>query len=413
MPNINLLQTITSATDDGSYFVVSDKGLARRFKFGNFVAQLKQTIADVGRTNQDLNTTDAVVFKSVVLQDHAETINETEHAHGFQSDSTHADGSSLKFGDFVGSLRFGGYDGIHNTILDHGLSSSGLAAVATEDWACNGEVTTNAGTGLFLYHQPAGIQLTTSSRVSAFFVSSTSTSAGSQPTSTIRIGSVSSLPHPISTSSDGLYTFTGPGRSDVFFVNSRVYHTGIPVEDPAPENATLTGTNSISFISSRGSTFAGYRQPVKTGDTIGAVLFRGTNVSNSVNFGVDTAQIRVHATSDFTANTRGSSMHIITCSSSTGASPVFSVDIQPERILYAAAKHSFINESYGRPLSIIDGKLYFNDNTIQQTAYPGFVGTVPSNSFSQGTQGQMAFDANYIYVCISTDRWKRIAASDF
>ena len=34
---------------------------------------------------------------------------------------------------------------------------------------------------------------------------------------------------------------------------------------------------------------------------------------------------------------------------------------------------------------------------------------VPANATSAGTAGQIAFDANYIYVCTATNTWKRVA----
>lgn len=38
----------------------------------------------------------------------------------------------------------------------------------------------------------------------------------------------------------------------------------------------------------------------------------------------------------------------------------------------------------------------------------------PANSSSTGTKGTIVYDANYLYICVNTDSWKRIAlASDF
>ena len=33
----------------------------------------------------------------------------------------------------------------------------------------------------------------------------------------------------------------------------------------------------------------------------------------------------------------------------------------------------------------------------------------PASATSQGIQGQLAFDASYIYICTATDTWKRAA----
>lgn len=37
--------------------------------------------------------------------------------------------------------------------------------------------------------------------------------------------------------------------------------------------------------------------------------------------------------------------------------------------------------------------------------------SVPSTATSSGTAGQMAKDANYLYICIATNTWKRVALS--
>ena len=56
MPNINLLQTITTASSNQAYFIVSNDGLVRRFKFENFVTQLQQNITGANRTDQNLRS---------------------------------------------------------------------------------------------------------------------------------------------------------------------------------------------------------------------------------------------------------------------------------------------------------------------------------------------------------------------
>ena len=67
MPNINLLQAITTATEDNAYFIVSNNGLVRRFKFENFVTQLQQSITDVNRTDQNLFTNSNVLFATATV----------------------------------------------------------------------------------------------------------------------------------------------------------------------------------------------------------------------------------------------------------------------------------------------------------------------------------------------------------
>lgn len=40
-------------------------------------------------------------------------------------------------------------------------------------------------------------------------------------------------------------------------------------------------------------------------------------------------------------------------------------------------------------------------------------GSVPANSSANGTTGQIAFDSNYIYCCVSTNTWKRSALTSW
>lgn len=50
--------------------------------------------------------------------------------------------------------------------------------------------------------------------------------------------------------------------------------------------------------------------------------------------------------------------------------------------------------------------------SIQQT-FPGqFVG-VPAASSSAGVPGQFSYDANFLYLCVSSNSWRRIALSTF
>lgn len=50
--------------------------------------------------------------------------------------------------------------------------------------------------------------------------------------------------------------------------------------------------------------------------------------------------------------------------------------------------------------------------------YKGWVGgnlvsEAPESSTSPGTKNQMYIDEDCIYVCVDTDKWKKVALSDF
>ena len=199
MPNINLLQTITTATDNNAYFVVSNNGLARRFKYENLVTQLQGNIPDLNRTDQNLFTNSNVTFQSVNVFDFAATLNSGEINHGFQASSYHPGGTAIEQRDYLGTIRFGGFDGTTNTLIDKNQSTFGISAYASENWASTGTVTTRSGTGFNMYYQPVNTQLSTSSR--AIILSAFSTSTGdTQAISLVRMGSVPGEPFLITTS---------------------------------------------------------------------------------------------------------------------------------------------------------------------------------------------------------------------
>jgi hypothetical protein len=60
------------------------------------------------------------------------------------------------------------------------------------------------------------------------------------------------------------------------------------------------------------------------------------------------------------------------------------------------------------PVMIWPGRIVANH--IDVTSLSLFA-TVPTTSTSTGEAGQMAYDANYFYVCIASNTWKRTALS--
>ena len=51
-------------------------------------------------------------------------------------------------------------------------------------------------------------------------------------------------------------------------------------------------------------------------------------------------------------------------------------------------------------LWIFDGTNNYPISTIEHT---------PSSASDTGTKGQVAWDSSYIYICVATDTWKRVA----
>ena len=73
---------------------------------------------------------------------------------------------------------------------------------------------------------------------------------------------------------------------------------------------------------------------------------------------------------------------------------------------------SFGDKSFTGNLKLTtDGKgLMFTSGTEEVWIY---VSSVPGTPTSEGTVGEIAFDAHHLYRCVATNTWKRVALSDW
>lgn len=62
---------------------------------------------------------------------------------------------------------------------------------------------------------------------------------------------------------------------------------------------------------------------------------------------------------------------------------------------------------YSSSNTISISNVTFSDNTSQNTAFLKV--SAPANSTSNGILGNIAWDTNYLYICTSTNTWKRVA----
>jgi len=71
--------------------------------------------------------------------------------------------------------------------------------------------------------------------------------------------------------------------------------------------------------------------------------------------------------------------------------------------------------NYGLKTNWIEEKTAGNGVTIDgcliKDGYPHIPNHTPSSASDTGTEGQVCYDANYIYMCIATNTWKRVAIS--
>ena len=65
---------------------------------------------------------------------------------------------------------------------------------------------------------------------------------------------------------------------------------------------------------------------------------------------------------------------------------------------------TYPNPTVSSSAALTLSSLILNANNIDITS-----SLTPASAADTGTQGQIAWDANYIYVCIATNTWKRVA----
>jgi hypothetical protein len=85
------------------------------------------------------------------------------------------------------------------------------------------------------------------------------------------------------------------------------------------------------------------------------------------------------------------------------------VKLAPSDFIATNGTSVIFNETtYGG--EIIDFHAY---NTPSTGVSPNVIHNPPTSSSSSGLAGQMSYDSDYLYVCISSNSWKRVSLSSF
>ena len=247
MPNINLLQAITSATSS-TFLVVSDEGVARRLNFAGISSQIEKNFTTGVRTDQNLYTTSTVRFVGQTLRGEAgQYYIRPAESIGYVFDyynNTSANPTAIRFGDTLGSLRFGGYDGTKYIGFDRKSSVVEWLAFASEDFESSANTVTNAGAAWTINYQPPGTQLEFLSR-QRIITGTWRTRAGLSLTSgnpqpavaQLIIGSgqgpTTSTNTPILSSDFGNDRYKGYGSTTVDFLLANINQVGVTEQDSA------------------------------------------------------------------------------------------------------------------------------------------------------------------------------------
>lgn len=279
------------------------------------------------------------------------------------SRGTHTAPTALQNGDGYALLVSGGYDG-RNWSSDRGQVNSFLGWYANENWTNDGSTgTNNAGTGFQIWAQPAWARLGINQSRQRFLNVNWTTSTNSPSAINISFGSGTDGTNPTIIASDGT-SYTGYGRTNFNLLNGNISLFTVPAQDTAPDNAGLTATNAISFISNRRSGTSGRRNPVASGDDLGVIVFRGQHVPNGTGTGLRGASITGRTLEAFTSTRAGSSITIATVNSGT-TSEAERMFISDAVMRYRSDNHRLTNKDNSWPMMDITTSTGFvRSNTI-------------------------------------------------
>jgi hypothetical protein len=240
------------------------------------------------------------------------------------SRGTGASPTATGSGDNLGAVNFGGYDGTNWLSSQAGsvstLPPASIFVNAAEAFANNGTTTTNAGTTMFMRLQPVATQLNTTSRRNWFVSSWTagSTATNSPPILNLSIGQGADGTNPTLTPASGVGSFgTGSGRIGWQWNGVSQGIVGVPSQDTAPDNATLTATNVVTFISGRRSSVSGRRNALATGDTVGQFNFNAQTAASQTGNGSTVASMSVSMVEAAGASARGTRFTLQTVNTGT------------------------------------------------------------------------------------------------
>jgi hypothetical protein len=187
------------------------------------------------------------------------------------------------------------------------------------------------------------------------------------------IGSGVDSTAPTMTMVDGT-TYTGYGRANITFPNSLMFVQGVPSQDTAPDNNSLTGTNVVTIAGNRRSGVSSRRNPIVIGDTLGGINFNGQSASNATGVGVTGASITATALDNFSGGTtRGTSFIISTVNSGTSITST-RLSLSDRFNSYRADQHQFVDKNnFWIPLSFTTSTW---NSSIDSQVFGNTAGTV-------------------------------------
>ena len=265
--------------------------------------------------------------------------------------------TAVASGDTIAAIFPGGFDGNNWSSDYHSTNpNSAMYWSASENWTYDSTGVTTAtlagGTlhGYFLHPAWTKVQPGGGSRQRVQASTSWTTSTTSPSILNWNLGSGIDGTTPTLTLLNGT-TSTGFGRMNEFHINSSMFIHGVPIYDPAPDNATLTATNFITIVSNRRSGTSGRRNQIQSGDSLGGIAWNGQTSSSSIGQGSQSAVLVGGALETFTSTARGTFVGINTAN--TGTTTVARrLYLSDQLNSYLSQEHQFTNA--GGTTTILD-----------------------------------------------------------
>ncbi len=260
-------------------------------------------------------------------------------------------------------------------------------------------------------------------------------------------------------------TSGAPGGTGTYKI-SVLHNTPNVLLHTSPANSTLKRTNAYIFNTSRGSGLSGQRQPLKTNDYLGEILFQGNDRPDNTAASVPDAIIRAKAIQDFTTSSHGTAVEIwaspigIPNNASPAPQPTLISSLASGVTSFYSRNYYFNDADLGNPTPLYlsnnnakfyidavsispsgnDGTIFyggggqgvaiksagitFPDGSVQTTAFTGATATnvttiinqpafrqvsKPASATASGEPGDIYYTSSFIYLCVNTSTWRKIA----
>ena len=138
--------------------------------------------------------------------------------------------------------------------------------------------------------------------------------------------------------------------------------------------------------------------------SVNQYVYHNDDADTYINFTDDRIRFNAGGINLFGMHKKDSAPHQVTVNNGGNNVDFVANDNSSNTILRTDASTSRVGINTDSPAQILD----INGDTIRLRSQR----TIP-NSNTFGEAGEICYDANYIYICIATDTWKRVALSSW